>query len=61
MLISLRLLQREYEEFKVRVNALVAASKHPPPDGWKMRDGTPWPGNNRRNHDGIIQVCPQNF
>ncbi|KAJ7568289.1 hypothetical protein O6H91_01G026100 [Diphasiastrum complanatum] len=53
---SRRKVKREFEEFKVRVNALVADSKRPPTDGWQMKDGTFWPGNNRRNHDGIIQV-----
>ena len=49
-------MQREFEEFKVRVNGLVAGSQHPPTDGWELPDGTPWPGNNSKNHEGIIQV-----
>ncbi len=54
--------QREYEEFKVRVNALVAKAQNVPDEGWTMQDGTPWPGNNTRDHPGMIQVCaPQNF
>lgn len=27
-----------------------------PEDGWTMQDGTPWPGNNVRDHPGMIQV-----
>ncbi|KAH6778389.1 cellulose synthase 5 [Perilla frutescens var. frutescens] len=27
-----------------------------PDEGWKMQDGTPWPGNNGRDHPGMIQV-----
>ena len=49
-------LQREYEEFKVRVNALVAKAQKVPEEGWTMQDGTPWPGNNTRDHPGMIQV-----
>jgi hypothetical protein len=50
-------LQREYEEFKVRINALVSKAHKVPEDGWTMQDGTPWPGNNVRDHPGMIQVC----
>ncbi|KAB2081871.1 hypothetical protein ES319_A05G160600v1 [Gossypium barbadense] len=25
-------------------------------EGWTMQDGTPWPGNNTRDHPGMIQV-----
>jgi cellulose synthase A len=49
-------LQREYEEFKVRINALVAKAQKKPEEGWVMQDGTPWPGNNTRDHPGMIQV-----
>ena len=49
--------QREYEEFKVRINALVAKAQKVPEEGWTMQDGTPWPGNNVRDHPGMIQVC----
>ena len=49
-------MQREYEEFKVRINALVAMAQKVPEDGWTMQDGTPWPGNNVRDHPGMIQV-----
>jgi cellulose synthase A len=51
-----RAMKREYEEFKVRVNALVAKAKKVPEEGWTMQDGTPWPGNNTRDHPGMIQV-----
>ncbi|KAK9011355.1 hypothetical protein V6N11_044207 [Hibiscus sabdariffa] len=30
--------------------------KKVPEDGWTMQDGTPWPGNNVRDHPGMIQV-----
>jgi len=49
-------LQREYEEFKVRINGLVAKATKIPEEGWIMQDGTPWPGNNTRDHPGMIQV-----
>nr|AAM83096.1 cellulose synthase catalytic subunit [Mesotaenium caldariorum] len=51
-----RIMKREYEEFKVRINALVSKSMKVPEDGWTMQDGTPWPGNNSRDHPGMIQV-----
>ncbi|KAH7546110.1 cellulose synthase A catalytic subunit 7 [UDP-forming] [Ziziphus jujuba] len=51
-----RAMKREYEEFKVRINALVAKATKVPPEGWIMQDGTPWPGNNTRDHPGMIQV-----
>ena len=50
------LLQRDYEEFKVRINALVAKAQKTPEDGWTMTDGTPWPGNDTHDHPGMIQV-----
>jgi hypothetical protein len=53
---SLNNFQREYEEFKVRINALVAKAQKVPEEGWTMQDGTPWPGNNVRDHPGMIQV-----
>jgi len=40
----------------VRINALVAMAQKVPEDGWTMQDGTPWPGNNVRDHPGMIQV-----
>ncbi|XP_075509458.1 cellulose synthase A catalytic subunit 5 [UDP-forming]-like isoform X1 [Primulina tabacum] len=51
-----RAMKREYEEFKVRINGLVATAQKVPEEGWTMQDGTPWPGNNIRDHPGIIQV-----
>ncbi|XP_019188397.1 PREDICTED: cellulose synthase A catalytic subunit 4 [UDP-forming] [Ipomoea nil] len=51
-----RAMKREYEEYKVRVNALVAKAQKKPEEGWVMQDGTPWPGNNTRDHPGMIQV-----
>ena len=51
------LVQRDYEEFKVRINGLVAMAQKVPEEGWTMQDGTPWPGNNVRDHPGMIQVC----
>ncbi|XP_057967604.1 cellulose synthase A catalytic subunit 7 [UDP-forming]-like isoform X2 [Malania oleifera] len=51
-----RVMKREYEEFKVRINALVAKAMKVPVDGWNMQDGTPWPGNNTKDHPGMLQV-----
>ncbi|KAG2697927.1 hypothetical protein I3760_07G128300 [Carya illinoinensis] len=51
-----RAMKREYEEFKVRINALVAKAQKVPEEGWTMQDGTLWPGNNVRDHPGMIQV-----
>ncbi|KEH36631.1 putative cellulose synthase (UDP-forming) [Medicago truncatula] len=51
-----RAMKREYEEYKVRVNALVAKAQKTPDEGWTMQDGTSWPGNNSRDHPGMIQV-----
>ncbi|OIV96492.1 hypothetical protein TanjilG_07884 [Lupinus angustifolius] len=51
-----RTMKREYEEFKVRINALVAKAQKMPEEGWTMQDGTAWPGNNPRDHPGMIQV-----
>lgn len=51
-----RAIKREYEEFKVRINRLVATAEKVPEEGWTMQDGTPWPGNNVRDHPGMIQV-----
>ncbi|XP_054802031.1 cellulose synthase A catalytic subunit 8 [UDP-forming] [Prosopis cineraria] len=51
-----RAMKRDYEEFKVRVNALVSKAQKTPEEGWTMGDGTPWPGNNPRDHPGMIQV-----
>ncbi|RWR85292.1 cellulose synthase A catalytic subunit 2 UDP-forming [Cinnamomum micranthum f. kanehirae] len=51
-----RAMKREYEEFKVRINVLVSMAQKVPEEGWTMQDGTPWPGNNVRDHPGMIQV-----
>ncbi|KAG2612667.1 hypothetical protein PVAP13_4KG317500 [Panicum virgatum] len=51
-----RAMKREYEEFKVRINSLAAKARKVPEDGWVMSDGTPWPGNNPRDHPAMIQV-----
>ena len=56
MLFHFSILQREYEEFKIRINGLVAKAQKVPEEGWVMQDGTPWPGNNTRDHPGMIQV-----
>lgn len=39
------------------MNALVAKAQKTPEEGWTMQDGTSWPGNNTRDHPGMIQVC----
>ncbi|PKI33424.1 hypothetical protein CRG98_046187 [Punica granatum] len=51
-----REMKREYEEFKVRINGLVAMAQKVPEEGWTMQDATPWPGNNVKDHPGMIQV-----
>ncbi|KAK4259563.1 hypothetical protein QN277_005883 [Acacia crassicarpa] len=51
-----RAMKRDYEEYKVRVNALVSKALKTPEEGWTMQDGTPWPGNKTRDHPGMIQV-----
>ncbi|KAF9624033.1 hypothetical protein IFM89_007731 [Coptis chinensis] len=33
-----------------------AGVKKVPKEGWTMQDGTPWPGNNVRDHPGMIQA-----
>lgn len=40
----------------MRINALVAKAQKTPEEGWVMQDGTSWPGNNPRDHPGMIQV-----
>ncbi|KAK6919666.1 Cellulose synthase [Dillenia turbinata] len=49
-------MKREYEEFKVWINKLVSMAQKVPEDGWTMQDRTLWPGNNLRDHPGMIQV-----
>ncbi|XP_054820878.1 probable cellulose synthase A catalytic subunit 6 [UDP-forming] [Prosopis cineraria] len=51
-----RAMKREYEEFRVRINSLVAKARKVPENGWTMQDGTIWPGNNVGDHPGMIQV-----
>ncbi|PWA59010.1 cellulose synthase A catalytic subunit 7 [Artemisia annua] len=51
-----REMKREYEELKVRINAFVAKAQKVPKEGWTMQDGTPRPGNNPRDHPGMIQM-----
>ncbi|KAL6602949.1 hypothetical protein ACP70R_043310 [Stipagrostis hirtigluma subsp. patula] len=51
-----RAMKREYEEFKVRMNYLAAKARKAPEEGWVMSDGTPWPGNNPRDHPAMLQV-----
>jgi hypothetical protein len=38
------------------VNGLVAKAQKVPEEGWIVQDFTPWPGNNTRDHPGMIQV-----
>ncbi|KAL7090849.1 hypothetical protein ACP275_12G067800 [Erythranthe tilingii] len=47
--------RRKYE-FKIRIYRLVVTAEKVPEEGWTMQDGTPWPGNNVRDHLGMIQV-----
>ncbi|KAE9446623.1 hypothetical protein C3L33_21477, partial [Rhododendron williamsianum] len=59
-----RAMKRESEEFKLRINGLVGMAHKVPEEGWTMQDGNPWPGNNLRDHPGMIQVwCepPQSY
>ncbi|KAF6170825.1 hypothetical protein GIB67_015777 [Kingdonia uniflora] len=49
-------MKREYEEFKVWINTLVAKAQKVLEEGWTMQDGTLWSGNNVRDHPGMIQV-----
>lgn len=56
MIRCIYVLQRAYEELKVRMNYLAAKARKVPEDGWVMSDGTPWPGNNTRDHPAMIQV-----
>jgi cellulose synthase A len=51
-----RAMKRDYEEFKIRINKAVAIAQKVPEEGWTMQDGTPWPGENVRDHPGMIQV-----
>uniref|UniRef100_A0A0A9CUW4 Uncharacterized protein n=1 Tax=Arundo donax TaxID=35708 RepID=A0A0A9CUW4_ARUDO len=49
-------MKREYEGFKVRINAVVANSRKVPEGGWSLPEGGPCPGNNVRDHAGMVQV-----
>nr|APU87545.1 CesA5 [Plantago ovata] len=51
-----RVMKKAYEDFKIRINQLVAISEKVPEEGWTMPDGSSWPGNNVRDHPGMIQV-----
>ncbi|XP_057965658.1 probable cellulose synthase A catalytic subunit 8 [UDP-forming] isoform X2 [Malania oleifera] len=51
-----RSMKRHYEEFKIGLNGLVTKFQHAPPEGWTLKDGTPWPGNDPRNHPGMMQI-----
>ncbi|XP_058076287.1 probable cellulose synthase A catalytic subunit 2 [UDP-forming] isoform X2 [Magnolia sinica] len=51
-----RAMKGQYEEFKVIVNALVSKFQNVPSHDYSMKDGTPWPGNNTRDHPGMIQI-----
>ncbi|EPS73573.1 hypothetical protein M569_01183, partial [Genlisea aurea] len=53
-----RAMKREYDEFKVKLNDLVARAQKKPEQGWIMRDEkkTHWPANDPRDHPGMIQV-----
>lgn len=45
----------------MRINALVSKAQKVPEKGWTMQDGTPWPGNDVRDHAGMIQVRSLEF
>ncbi|KAF9599098.1 hypothetical protein IFM89_033705 [Coptis chinensis] len=51
-----RAMKREYGGFKVQINSLVDMAKKVPKEGWTMQDGMPWPGNNVRDHPGMIHI-----
>ncbi|AQL04866.1 cellulose synthase A catalytic subunit 5 [UDP-forming] isoform X3 [Zea mays] len=55
-----RAMKREYEEFKVRINTVVANSCKVPEGGWSLPEGAPWHGNNVRDHAGMVQVITGN-
>lgn len=40
---------------------MVAKAQKTPDEGWSMQDGTAWPGNNPRDHPGMIQVKHYSF
>ncbi|KAI3842266.1 hypothetical protein MKW98_026056 [Papaver atlanticum] len=49
-------MNRDYKEYKVRVNALVAKAQNIPDEGWTMQDGTSWPGNSPHDDPGMVRV-----
>ncbi|WVZ15690.1 hypothetical protein V8G54_013256, partial [Vigna mungo] len=49
-------MKREYEEFNVKINILVAKAQKKPEEGWVRKDGNPWPGSNMDDHPGMIQI-----
>lgn len=51
-------IQRDYEEFKVKINALVAMEMANPSNKevYLMKDGTPWPGKITQDHPSMIEV-----
>ncbi|KAL6008951.1 hypothetical protein ACLOJK_022178 [Asimina triloba] len=51
-----RIMKRQYEEFKILVSDLQSKFHKASPDGFSMKDGTPWPGNNALDHPGLIQI-----
>ncbi|PON74201.1 Cellulose synthase [Parasponia andersonii] len=51
-----RAMKREYEDFKVCINRIEENAKKVPEEGWIMQNGTPWPGNNSKDHPGMLQV-----
>ncbi|XP_071698466.1 cellulose synthase A catalytic subunit 3 [UDP-forming]-like isoform X2 [Rutidosis leptorrhynchoides] len=51
-----RAMKRAYEEFKIRINRIASKGEKVPKEGWTKGDGVPWPGNNIRDHPGMIQV-----
>ncbi|KAJ7982211.1 Cellulose synthase family protein [Quillaja saponaria] len=44
------------KNLKFVLMGLVSKAQKIPEEGWVMQDGTPWPGNNIRDHPGMIQV-----
>ncbi|KAI3811266.1 hypothetical protein L1987_20985 [Smallanthus sonchifolius] len=56
-----RAMKREYEEFKIHINGFVAKAQKVPDEGWIMQDGTPWPGNNTRDHPGMRLIGLKNI
>lgn len=51
-----RVMKRWYGEFREQIKTYVDEAEKMPGDGWKMRNGVPWPGNDSQHHAGMIQV-----